>query len=90
MKKDRVVCTTDSWALVPTGSTAPFPTVHPAKGDIVTVMEVFEDLYYHLQEFPDALYNMNNFRPVDDTFGEVMAEIIEKQVEVEEMEKISV
>lgn len=27
-------------------------------------------------------------RPVDDTFGEVVAEIIEKQIEVEEMETV--
>lgn len=46
--------------------------------------------YYKLKGIADGVYHFSLFRPVDNTFGEVVAEIIEKQVEVEEMEKISV
>ncbi len=46
--------------------------------------------YYMLKGIEWSYFHFSLFRPVDNTFGEVVAEIIEKQIEVEEMEKISV
>ena len=37
----------------------------------------------------DWRYKETLFRPVDDTYGEVIAEILEKQLELEEVETIN-
>lgn len=88
---DRVVCIADKWTMTHEGTPPRYPT-HPKKGEIYSVKEAHHTdgkRFYLLVEFPGALYNANSFRPVDNTFGPAICEIIEKQVEVEETEKVS-
>lgn len=63
------------------------------KGEIYTYnglrrdSPVGEYTYVMLREIdPDYGFVIDAFRPVDDTFGEVVAEIIEKQLELETVE----
>lgn len=92
--KDLVVCTTDHWHRVPGTGPKGFTESHPVKGEIYTVNHVVErdkeDIYYHLAEFPKALYHFRNFRPTDQTFGPSIAENIQKLVESEDVEKLMV
>ena len=56
------------------------------KGEIYTVIEI-DGEYYRLAELPqNNRYKQKYFRPVDDTFGELVEEIISKQLELETVE----
>lgn len=86
---NKVVCIRDLW-FVPDGPPVSYPT--PKQGEIYKPIHSFEDdgkSYYVFLEFKGS-YNAEAFRPVDDTFGPAMAEIIEKQLELEEAEKLTV
>jgi hypothetical protein len=77
----RVVCLKDSWKVARKGLGA-IPTIHPVKGEIYSV-KAESDGAYLIDGFPHAMYSAHSFRPVDDTFGPNICEIIEQQVELE-------
>lgn len=90
--KDFVVCITSiDNVTCETRTGGPFPAgPHPVKGEIyqVTGVEhITEKHFYHLRGFDRATYEATNFRPVDNTYGELITEILEKQIEVEQAEK---
>jgi len=80
--KDRVVCIDDSRQRC-----NEIPKV--VKGEIYTVKDIFnyfgQKLYRFIETGDDAGYNMECFRPVDETFGEVVCETIEQQIELEKV-----
>ncbi len=80
MKNDLVVCISTDKA------------IGLVLGEIYTVTKVMSDFtreYYELLEDEKYYHWVKLFRPVDTTFGEVVAEIIEKQVEVEQFETVN-
>lgn len=83
--KDKVVCIDGGWFQI---AGAPGKPIHPRKGEIYTVSAVrnyaAQD-YYYLVEFPEGLYSAASFRPVDDTFGPLICEIIEQETELEKV-----
>jgi len=89
----RVVCIADgNWKMVKDG-TAPKRPDHPLKDHLYSVEATLrpegrQKEYYLLEEFPGALYDAVHFRPA--TFGETELDRLVKEVQVEEMEKISV
>lgn len=55
------------------------------EGEIYTFNGFFDPKYIFLKEMGyDWVYLLSDFRPVDDTFGEVVSETIIEQVEYEE------
>jgi hypothetical protein len=58
--------------------------IHPATGRHIFLREIT----WIDESGEQASWEATSFRPVDDTFGEVVAEIIEKQIEVEQMETV--
>lgn len=89
-----VVCTNDNWVWH-YESDEPRDMSLPVRGEIYEVTAIQhsraseEVTYYKLRGF-DNTYDTRSFRPIDDTYGQVIAEIIEKQVELEEMQKLSI
>jgi len=83
--KTHVVCLKSDWKGTK-GNIIPYPI----KGEIYQVDEFLEnpentgDDYYVLNGF-DGAWNTKGFRPTDDTFGEVVTEIIENQHIYEEV-----
>lgn len=88
MKKQLVVCINGLWTPARIGMTA--DAVKPAKGEIYEVEDVLENPlldglnYYRLVGFNRG-YESSHFRPTDDTFGEIVAENLEKQIEYEKV-----
>jgi hypothetical protein len=83
MKK--VVCIADSWRIVEDGKIQDPLNYRPVKGEMYNVLE-FADLsdYYMVEGFR-SLYNKGLFRDVDNTFGHVVTETIEQQIELEKI-----
>jgi hypothetical protein len=82
--KDFVVCISDAAWHNLIGPIPPGP--HPVKGEIYEVMavEVIADRhFYHLRGLHHGIYDYSSFRPVDNTYGELITEIIEKQLQLE-------
>lgn len=84
----KVVCVSDNWYPM-NRSKGPLPV----KGEIYTIDMIGMSGALFLAEFHWTHYEYGRvnfapycFRPVDDTFGEVVAEIIEKQLELETVE----
>lgn len=86
MKKQLVVCINGLWTPARTGMMP--DAVKPKEGEIYEVEEIVENPlfdgkdYYVLVGFNRG-YETSHFRPVDDTFGEIVAENLEKQIEYE-------
>lgn len=79
-----VVCISTDWTLRRGG---PIPLGdHPIKGEIYEVVQISENNgvhFYDLRGFDLCRYDTQSFRPVDDTFGPNICEIVEKQIELE-------
>lgn len=89
MKPFRVVCVDNTVNSYNNNPPNLFQTLKV--GEIYTVLEIIHDdftgkmiAYYRLMEIEDCAYSYKYFRPVDETFGEVVCDTIEKQVEFEE------
>lgn len=82
----RVVCLKSEWVISIKRYFTPYEL--PKKGEIYTV-DFYEwekeNTYLALKEIPGGVYNSKGFRPVDDTFGEVICEILEQQIEYEKV-----
>jgi hypothetical protein len=81
--KDFVVCINNTFE---TRSGRPMPAgPHPVKGVIyqVEAIEELDETFYHLRGFDRGIYQASSFRPVDNTYGELITEILEKQIELE-------
>lgn len=75
--KDKLVCVGGNW-----DESIP----HPIKGEIYTYLSESKNYkgYIYLVEFGERYsFAENCFRPVDTTFGEVVCETIEQQIEYE-------
>ena len=80
----KVVCLKSEWAVSIKKNFMPYEL--PKKGEIYTIAFYEWDgdqTYYALRELPGGVYNSKGFRPTDETFGLIIADIIEKQVEFE-------
>lgn len=84
----RVVCTKNEWKLSNLCKC-------PFKGDICEVEGIKQGYnnhsFYYLKGFNDTMpneerisFNVIYFRPVDETFGEVVCQTIEEQIQYEE------
>lgn len=86
--KELVVCINGLWTPARMGMLA--DPIKPAKGEIYEVEDVLENPlldgkdYYILVGFNRG-YETSHFRPTDNTFGEVVAENLEKQIEYEKV-----
>lgn len=77
--------------------TNPLAVKSPIVGEIYEIDGFFDDKYIHLKGFDQIGYSdkvngnvriafdKSYFRPVDDTFGEVVCETIEQQLELEKV-----
>lgn len=83
MEHFQVVCTNSEWSLVNTwerlwatilGINAP----DPVKNGIYTVVEIIDNIYYGLEEFPDSAYRKECFIPLKEVESQAY-----KQEEVE-------
>ena len=88
--KDRVVCIAQFKGLSIT-NTDPYG-LRPVKGEIYTVVRMYQAegkkglMCYQLKELhPNDGWNVEKFRPIDDTFGEWVEETIMKEVQIEEL-----
>lgn len=88
MEKQLVVCINALWtpARIPKRADAK----KPIEGEIYEVTGVLENPildgmdYYRLKGFING-YETSHFRPTDDTFGEIVAENLKKQIEYEKV-----
>lgn len=90
MKKQRVVCILPI-PLIGRNNGRKHIGPRPQVREIYTVVwcgKFCDSLCYQLEGFPNEyFYLVKYFRPVDDTFGEVVAERIEEMVEYEQATK---
>lgn len=84
--KELVVCINDLWT--PARMPVIKDFVNPKKGEIYEIIGVIENPlldgedYYFLKGFING-FETSHFRPTDDTFGHIVTENIEKQLEYE-------
>lgn len=83
MKK--VVCISDSWRVVEHGKIKDPLNYRPVKGEMYNVLELMDMPDYYMVEGFRSLYAKGSFRDVDNTFGHVVTETIEQQIELEQV-----
>lgn len=83
MKK--VVCIADSWRIVENGKIQDPPQQRPVNGEMYSVLEFADMPDYYMVEGFRSLYAKGSFRDVDNTFGHVVTETIEQQIELEQV-----
>ena len=68
------------------GEIGEYPKDGVYKGEIYSVTKIENEFFYLAERSPLNRYRQQYCRPTDSTFGEVVAEIIEKQLELETVE----
>jgi hypothetical protein len=79
----KVVCITSNWSITKPGKI--HDSNRPVKGEIYEVMEIKDFPNYFLVDGFRSLYGKANFRAVDNTFGHVVTQNIEQQLELEQV-----
>jgi len=83
MKK--VVCIASNWKIVENGKIQDPPQHRPLNGEMYNVLEFANMPDFYVVEGFRSLYAKGSFREVDNTFGHVVTQTIEQQLELEQV-----